>query len=124
MPIHQQDQPMLGWLCLLAAIVTEIIGTSFMAYAARTESYWGYGVMAAALALSYYFLSLAIRTIAVGVAYAAWEALGLAGLALIGVYVFGEQLLTQEMIGLALSVVGIACVVFGEDHGNAEEQAA
>ncbi|AXT46744.1 MULTISPECIES: DMT family transporter [Chromobacterium] len=124
MQTQSSPHPWLGWAFLLVAIGTEILGTSFMAYAARTESYWGYGVMAAALALSYYFLSLAIRTISVGVAYAAWEALGLAGLALIGVYLFGETLLTQEIIGLGLSVVGIACVVSGEADEQAQEQNA
>ncbi|WMJ69478.1 SMR family transporter [Stenotrophomonas sp. 24(2023)] len=106
----------LAWGCLLVAIIAEVVGTSFMAYAARTGVASGYLVMAAALALSYYFLALSVRHIAVGVAYAVWEGLGLTLLTLVGVLVFAEHLSLQQVAGLALAVLGIVCVTLGEAH--------
>ncbi|OWY38477.1 QacE family quaternary ammonium compound efflux SMR transporter [Xenophilus sp. AP218F] len=110
----------MAWLTLMAAILSEIIGTTFMAEAARGGGYLGYIVMALALALSYYLLSLSLKAISVGVAYAVWEGLGLVGLTLVGVHLFGETLVAQELIGLALALIGLACVTLGEqDDGEA-----
>lgn len=112
---------LLAWALLLAAIVCEIIGTSFMALAARNGGYLGYIWMAGALALSYYLLSLALRGISVGVAYAVWEGLGLIGLTIVSVWLFGEKLVPQELMGLALALLGLTCVTLGEPH---DEEAA
>ncbi|MBW7565460.1 QacE family quaternary ammonium compound efflux SMR transporter [Chromobacterium subtsugae] len=111
----------IAWALLMAAIGCEIVGTSLMAMAARSGSYLGYIWMAAALALSYYLLSLALRAISVGVAYAVWEGLGLAGLTAVSVWLFGEKLVPQEWLGLGLALLGLACVTLGETH---DEEAA
>ncbi|MCG2968971.1 SMR family transporter, partial [Escherichia coli] len=65
---------------------------------------------------SYYFLALSVRRIAVGVAYAVWEGLGLTLLTVVGLTVFGESLSLQQLAGLVLAVVGIVCVTLGEAH--------
>ncbi len=116
-----QSQPrarggLIAWACLTVAIVAEVVGTSFMADAARHGGYLGYGVMAVTLAISYYFLALSVRGIAVGVAYAVWEGLGLTLLTLVGIFVFNDSLSGQQMIGLAMAAVGIVCVTLGEEH--------
>ncbi|AXE30891.1 QacE family quaternary ammonium compound efflux SMR transporter [Chromobacterium phragmitis] len=112
---------LVAWLILMAAIVCEIVGTSFMAVAARSGGYLGYVWMSLALALSYYLLSLALRAISVGVAYAVWEGLGLVGLTAVSVWLFGEKLVPQEVLGLGLALLGLVCVTMGETH---EEEAA
>lgn len=106
-----------AWSCLVVAIIAEVVGTSFMAHAARHGGYLGYAVMAAALAVSYYFLALSVRGIAVGVAYAVWEGLGLTLLTLVGILVFKDSLSLQQALGLAMAAVGIVCVTLGEEHG-------
>ncbi|WP_031296328.1 SMR family transporter [Pseudogulbenkiania ferrooxidans] len=112
---------MVAWLILMAAIVCEIVGTSFMAIAARSGGYLGYLWMSLALALSYYLLSLALRAISVGVAYAVWEGLGLVGLTAVSVWLFGEKLVPQEVLGLGLALLGLVFVTMGETH---DEEAA
>lgn len=106
----------IAWAILLAAIVAEVTGTSFMANAARGSGYTGYLVMAVALAVSYYLLSHAIRKISVGIAYAVWEGIGLAALTLVSVFVFEEGISGMEMFGLGMVLIGIACVALGEEH--------
>ncbi|QEL54403.1 DMT family transporter [Chromobacterium paludis] len=105
-----------AWLILLAAIACEIAGTLLMASAAREDSYLAYVGMAGALALSYFLLSRSLRAISVGVAYAVWEGLGLMGLTMASVWLFGERLVPQELLGLALALIGLACVTLGEQH--------
>jgi spermidine export protein MdtJ len=107
-----------AWICLFVAIATEVLGTSFMAEAAREGGYVGYLVMAVALALSYYFLALSIRHITVGVAYAVWEGVGVMLLTLVGVLVFKDVLSIQDFIGVAIAIVGIVCVALGEEHAS------
>lgn len=107
---------LLAWLCLIVAIVAEVVGTSFMTAAARDGGYVGYLVMAIALAISYYFLALSIRKIGVGVAYAIWEGLGLMLLTLVGVFIFKDGMSIKELIGLGIALVGIVCVALGEEH--------
>ncbi|KOO75457.1 QacE family quaternary ammonium compound efflux SMR transporter [Stenotrophomonas maltophilia] len=107
---------LVAWACLTVAIVAEVVGTSFMAHAARDGGWAGYLIMAGALALSYFFLAQSVRCIAVGVAYAVWEGLGLTLLTVVGLTVFGESLSLQQLAGLMLAVVGIVCVTLGEAH--------
>ncbi|KAF1016816.1 MAG: Spermidine export protein MdtJ [Stenotrophomonas maltophilia] len=115
-PARPRRVALIAWGCLLVAIVAEVVGTSFMAHAAREGALAGYAVMAGALALSYYFLALSVRCISVGVAYAVWEGLGLTLLTGVGVLVFAEHLSLQQLAGLVLAVVGIVCVTLGEVH--------
>lgn len=105
-----------AWACLTVAIIAEVVGTSFMAHAARDGGWSGYLIMAGALALSYFFLAQSVRRIAVGVAYAVWEGLGLTLLTVVGLTVFGESLSLQQLAGLMLAVAGIVCVTLGEAH--------
>ena len=105
-----------AWLFLLMAIVAEVIGVSFLAHAARAATWGGYVVMAAALAMSYFFLALSVRRITVGVAYATWEGVGLTLLTAIGIVFFGEHVSTQQLAGLVLALVGIICVTLGAEH--------
>ncbi|MEN3931035.1 SMR family transporter [Microvirga sp. W0021] len=106
-----------AWSCLFVAILAEILGTSFMADAVRNNSkFTSYLITAVALAVSYYFLSLSIRRITVGVAYAVWEGLGLTLLTLVGVFLFKESLSVKEIFGLLIAVAGIICVALGEEH--------
>jgi spermidine export protein MdtJ len=113
---------LIAWVTLMAAILCEIASTTLMAEAARHDGYLGYVLMAVALAFSYILLSRSLRYISLGIAYAVWEGMGLVGLTLVSVYVFEEILLTQELVGLGLAVIGLICVTLGETH--AEEAAA
>jgi spermidine export protein MdtJ len=110
----------LAWLFLVLAIATEVVGLTVMKSASNTGAMWGYGVMYAAIALSYVFLAKAVRRISVGVAYAIWEGSGIALITLVSVFVFDHALTTREMIGLAMAVFGIVLVNAGEVHEAAE----
>ncbi|KJG35065.1 multidrug transporter [Photobacterium angustum] len=107
------------WLArifLLLAIAAEVAGTSTMSLISSEGSHWGYWVMYGLICISYFFLSLAAKKIAIGVAYAVWEGLGIALITLVSVFVFDAQLNTQQLIGLAMATIGIVLVTLGEEH--------
>ena len=59
---------------------------------------------------AFYFLSLTLRTIPLGIAYAIWSALGIVLVSLIGLVVFGQKLDLPAVIGLGLIVAGVVVV--------------
>lgn len=68
------------------------------------------------IAISYYCMSLALREIALGVAYSIWEIVGLIGILLISFIFFTPNLSLQQYIGIALGFLGVICVILGEKH--------
>ena len=54
-----------------------------------------------------YFLSLALRTIPIGIAYAIWSALGIVLISLIGYLKFRQALDIPAMVGVGLIVAGV-----------------
>ena len=94
-------------LFLGLAIISEVIGTS----ALKVADGFSRGIPSLAVVVGYgcafFFLSLALRTIPVGVAYAIWSGVGTAGLAIIGWVVFKEQLSGLAILGLLLIISGV-----------------
>ena len=106
------SQKLLAWTWLLLAIITEVLGSSFLKLA-QSMSY-GFLVTAFFICVSYYFIGLAIKQISVSVAYAMWEVLGVICIVLIGIWYFDENLALVQYAGIACAVVGILLINFGE----------
>ncbi|WP_120513633.1 SMR family transporter [Photobacterium salinisoli] len=104
----------LARIFLLLAIASEVAGTSTMNLIGPQGALWGYAVMYVLITVSYYFLSLAAKKIAIGVAYAIWEGLGITLITLVSLLVFKADLNSQELLGLGLAVAGIVMVTLGE----------
>jgi small multidrug resistance pump len=64
-------------------------------------------VVVAGYLIAFYFLSLSLRTIPVGIAYAVWSGVGIALVSLIGWMVYGQSLDAPAIAGLALIVSGV-----------------
>jgi quaternary ammonium compound-resistance protein SugE len=61
----------------------------------------------AAMAISFWLLSTAMKTIPVGTAYAVWTGIGAVGVAMLGMILFGESRDILRIISLLLIVSGI-----------------
>ncbi len=99
-------------LVLLAAIATEVTGTSTLKMA-EDHPVAGYLAALALLSVSLVLFSVALRTIPVAAAYALWEGLGIVGLAAIGYFAFGETIGPLRLLGLATIVAGICLLLRG-----------
>ena len=64
------------------------------------------------IALSLYLLSLAMRTLPVGTAYAVWVGIGAVGTALYGIVFLSEAAHTARLLCLLLIVAGVAGLKF------------
>ncbi|SCY00912.1 multidrug efflux SMR transporter [Nitrosospira sp. Nsp13] len=95
------------WLFLSIAIVSEVVATSALKASNGFTQLWPSLLVVAGYAIAFFFLSLTLRTIPVGVAYAIWSGAGIVLIALIAWLVFGQSLDTPAIIGLALIIAGV-----------------
>ena len=108
-----------AWFYLLLAIITEVLGSSFLKLGANMQ--FGFVITAALICISYYFIGLAIKRISVSVAYAMWEVLGVLCIIPIGIFYFDEDLSNMQFIGIGLAISGIVLINIGEEHTHNTE---
>ena len=101
---------MTTYLYLLTAVVFETIGTSALQASEQFTRPRPVMITLACYGITFYFLSLALRGMPVGVAYAIWSGLDIILIALIGLVWFGQKLDTAALIGLGLIVAGVAVI--------------
>ncbi|WP_370586251.1 multidrug/spermidine efflux SMR transporter subunit MdtJ [Pantoea dispersa] len=104
---------MLYWILLALAIAAEITGTVSMKWASVNGGSAGYIFMLLMIALSYIFLTFAVKRIALGVAYAMWEGVGILFITLFSVMLFDEALSVMKAAGLITLIAGIALIKAG-----------
>lgn len=106
-----------NYLFLFVAIVSEVIATSALK---ATDGFTRLGpslVTIAGYASAFYFLSLTLKTIPVGIAYASWSGLGIVLISLFGWLYYKESLNLPTIAGLALIIIGVVIVnVFSKTH--------
>lgn len=101
---------MTHWVYLAIAIVAEVIGTSFLKQAEGFTRLWPSVAVILSYVVAFYFLSLTLRTLPVGIAYAVWAGTGVALIALVGFIFFGQLLDWPALIGIALIIAGVAII--------------
>ncbi len=92
---------------LAIAIVTEVAGTTALQLSEQLTRLVPTVVMGMCYLASLYFLSLALKTIPIGIAYAIWSGLGIVLISLIGYVRFRQALDTPALIGVGLIVAGV-----------------
>ncbi|NLR94751.1 multidrug efflux SMR transporter [Flammeovirga sp. SR4] len=98
------------WLFLFIAIISEIIATStlkasegFTKLIPSVITVIGYGI-------SFYFLSLAVKSIPIGITYALWSGIGIICITTIGYFFYKEPLNWPTIIGIAFILIGVVIV--------------
>lgn len=97
----------MAWIYLIVAGLLEI---AWAVSLKRTEGFTRLGpslVTLGLMGLSFYLLSLALRTLPTGTGYAVWVGIGAAGTALIGILFLGEPRTALRLASLALIVLGV-----------------
>lgn len=95
------------WIFLAVAIVSEVIATSALKTSEGFTRLWPSTIVVAGYVSAFYFLSLTLKTIPVGVAYAIWSGAGIALISLIAWFLYGQSLDLPAIIGMSLIVAGI-----------------
>jgi small multidrug resistance pump len=95
------------YLYLAIAISAEVIATSFMRQSDGFTKLVPSLITAAGYAIAFYFLSLTLRTLPVGIAYAIWSGVGIVLIAGIAWAFQGQKLDLPAIAGMALIVSGV-----------------
>jgi len=102
----------MNWLYLGIAIVSEVIATSAL------KASNGFSVISFVLLamlgylFSFYFLSVTLKSIPVGIAYAIWSGVGLTLITLVGYVIYDQKLDLAAFIGIVLILSGVMVVGF------------
>jgi multidrug transporter EmrE-like cation transporter len=95
------------WLVLGIAIVAETIATSAMKSSEGFTKLVPSLIVLLGYGIAFYFLSITLRTIPVGIAYAIWSGVGIVLITLVGWVVFGQKMDAPALIGMLLIIAGV-----------------
>lgn len=98
------------YVILALAVLAETIGTTALQASQQFTRPLPSIIVIVAYVLSFYLLSITLKTMPVGVVYALWSGLGVILIAVIGLVVFGQRLDLPAILGLALIIAGIAVI--------------
>lgn len=94
-------------LWLATAISTEIVATTALKLSdGFTRLGWA-AVVVVGYGVSFYALSVALRSIPLGVVYAVWSGVGTAAIVVIGYVLFREVLDALKLAGIGLIIIGV-----------------
>mgnify|MGYP000853871624 FL=1 len=108
-----------GWLQLLLAIVAEVVATSALKASDGFTRLWPAVIVVVGYSVSFYCLSLVLKTIPVGITYAVWSGLGIVLITLAAWWLYGQTIDTAGLVGMGLILAGVVVLnVFSASGGH------
>lgn len=101
---------MKNFLFLLIAIVSEVIATSALKASNEFTKIIPSVVTVVLYAVAFYFLSLTLRTIPVGIAYAIWSGIGIVLVTVVAILVYGQKPDLPAIIGMGFIILGVVII--------------
>jgi quaternary ammonium compound-resistance protein SugE len=97
----------MAWVLVLAAGLLEIVWAFTMKLSQGFTRGGPTAITVLAMLASFALLSISMKTLPLGTAYAVWTGIGTVGAFLVGVVVLGEPLTTGRVVAVALIVAGL-----------------
>ena len=109
----------MAYLYLAIAIVAEVIATSALKASNEFTRLIPSMVVVIGYGVAFYFMTLVIRTIPIGITYAIWSGLGIVLIAAVGFFYYKQSLDLAAIIGMGLIVSGVVVInVFSNTAGH------
>ena len=102
----------MGYLFLSIAILAEVVATTALNASQGFTRLWPSVITVLGYGIAFYALSLTLRTVPMGIAYAVWAGVGIVLIALVGAVFLKQQPDLPAMIGMACIIVGVVLVTF------------
>ncbi len=107
----------MGWILLVLEIVLEVAGTTNMKLSEGFSKLVPSVLVLFFYALSIIALTFAVNRLDVSVAYAVWSGMGMALVAMIGLWFFQESVTAVKVVALGLIIVGVVMLhLTSESH--------
>lgn len=108
------------YLALMIAIFLEVIATSMLNLTAQFTRIVPTSLTLLCYGASFYFLSVALKTMPIGIAYAIWSGLGIVLIGIIGWILFKQSLDLPAILGIGLIITGVLVInLFSNSIGSA-----
>ncbi|MBP6018730.1 MAG: QacE family quaternary ammonium compound efflux SMR transporter [Burkholderiaceae bacterium] len=98
------------WLLLFLAIIAEVIATTAMKSSIGFTRWVPSAITVVGYGIAFYLLSLTLKSIPVGMAYAIWSGVGIVLISLIAWLFYGQKLDTAALIGIGFIVLGVIVI--------------
>ncbi|MAY38543.1 MULTISPECIES: DMT family transporter [Spongiibacter] len=98
------------WAYLGLAIAAEVVATSALKASEGFSRFWPSALVVLGYGLSFYLLSLTLKSIPLGVVYAVWSGLGIVLIALVAYLMYGQRLDLPALLGIALILSGVVII--------------
>ncbi|MEK1941626.1 MAG: multidrug efflux SMR transporter [Pseudomonas sp.] len=110
---------MSGYLFLGIAIASEVIATTSMKAIDGFNKPLPLVLVIVGYAISFWMLTLVVRSIPVGVAYAVWAGLGIVLVSIAATFIYDQKLDLPAMLGMAMIVAGVVVIqLFSSTTGH------
>jgi len=95
------------WVYLGLAILSEVIATASLKSTEGFTKFWPSVLVLVGYSAAFYFLSLTLDTIPIGVAYAIWSGVGVAAITIVSILIFDQKIDFAALVGIFLIIVGV-----------------
>ena len=100
----------MAFFYLVIAIIAEVIATSALKASDGFSVLWPSILTILGYAIALFFLSLTLKTIPMGIAYAIWSGAGIILISTVGLLLYKQHLDVPALIGLSFMIVGILVI--------------
>jgi small multidrug resistance pump len=100
----------MAYLYLAIAIISEVIGTSALKASNEFTRLIPSIIVIIGYSAAFYFMTLTLRTIPLGVTYAIWSGLGIVLVTITGIFLYRQIPDTAAVIGMGLIVAGVIVI--------------
>ncbi|MBZ5201826.1 multidrug efflux SMR transporter [Planomicrobium chinense] len=113
----------MSYVYLLLAIIGELFGSSLLKASDGFTKILPTISMLIAFVFSFFFLSLALKSIPLNAAYAIWSGLGMVATTVISVLIWKEKINFASVSGILLILIGVVILsYFGPGHSEAKTE--
>ena len=110
---------MVTYLYLAVAIISEVIATSALKASDGFKNSIPSAIVVIGYGIAFYCLSVVLKTMPVGIAYAIWSGLGIVLIASVGFFIYGQKLDFPALLGMFLIIAGVVVInVFSKSIGH------
>lgn len=102
----------MAWIILILAGLAEIGWAIGLKYTDGFTRLWPSVGTLGAMVFSVLMLGVAVKTLPIGMAYAVWTGIGIAGTAVGSAFLLGETLSAAQLVCIGLILAGIAGLKF------------
>ncbi|MEO6118276.1 MAG: SMR family transporter [Methylotenera sp.] len=107
------------WLAIAIAIVAEVTATTALKASNEFTRLGPSLIVVAGYGVAFYFMTISMRVLPVGIMYAIWSGLGIVLISIIGWLVYKQTLDVPAMIGMGLIIAGVVVInVFSKSVGH------